>query len=144
MSTSEKEGESKSQQLYAWKAPLAMCLSMLGGVGFAVGHDRFYGSLAGTPPSSEIYPDFSAVGGVTSQQFNVALGTLLASMSKILLSMAISTAQEQHVWSVLKARPSKLRSIDGLLSSKSNALNILDASVKSPALVWPRRDDFCI
>ncbi|KAK1524373.1 uncharacterized protein CCOS01_09460 [Colletotrichum costaricense] len=48
-------------------------------------------------------------------------------MSKILLSIAISTAQEQHAWSVLKARPSKLQSIDGLLASKSNALNILDA-----------------
>ncbi|EXF82174.1 hypothetical protein CFIO01_09257 [Colletotrichum fioriniae PJ7] len=124
MSTSEKEGSSKSQHLYAWKAPLTMCLSMMGGVGFAVGHHCFYGSLAGTPPSPETYYD---LGGATSQQLNIALGTLLASMSKILLSIAISTAQEQHAWSVLKARPSKLRSIDGLLASKSNALNILDA-----------------
>ncbi|KAK1546132.1 hypothetical protein CPAR01_00099 [Colletotrichum paranaense] len=109
MSTAEKEEAAKSQQLYAWKAPLTMCLSMLGGVGFAVGHHCFYGSLAGTPPSSETYYD---LGGATSQQLNIALGTLLASMSKILLSIAISTAQEQHAWSVLKARPSKLRSID--------------------------------
>ncbi|KAK1704533.1 uncharacterized protein BDZ83DRAFT_772145 [Colletotrichum acutatum] len=124
MSSSEKGEALKSQQLYAWKAPLTMCLSMMGGVGFAVGHHCFYGRLAGTPPSSETYYD---LGGATSQQLNIALGTLLASMSKILLSIAISTAQEQHAWSVLKARPSKLRSIDGLLASKSNALNILDA-----------------
>ncbi|KAG7045572.1 het-r protein [Colletotrichum scovillei] len=124
MSTTENEEASKNQQLYIWKAPLTMCLSMMGGVGFAVGHHCFYGSLAGTPPSSETYYD---LGGATSQQLNIALGTLLASMSKILLSIAISTAQEQHAWSVLKARPSKLRSIDGLLASKSNALNILDA-----------------
>lgn len=123
MSTAEKGEAAKSQQLYVWKAPLTMCLSMMGGVGFAVGHHCFYGSLAGKPPSSETYYD---LGGATSQQLNIALGTLLASMSKILLSIAISTAQEQHAWSVLRARPSKLRSIDGLLASKSNALNILD------------------
>ncbi|GKT52228.1 uncharacterized protein ColSpa_12409 [Colletotrichum spaethianum] len=104
-----------------------MCLSMMGGVGFAVSHHCFYRSLAGTQLSPETYHAFGAVGGATSQQLNIALGTLLASMSKILLSMAVSTAQEQHAWSVIKARPSKLRSIDGLLASKSNVLSILDA-----------------
>ncbi|KAK1675768.1 hypothetical protein BDP55DRAFT_728587 [Colletotrichum godetiae] len=83
--------------------------------------------LTGMSSSLETYHDFSAAGSVTSQQFNIAIGTLLASMSKILLSMAISTAQEQHAWNTLKTHPSKLRLIDGLLASKSNALSILDA-----------------
>ncbi|KZL64297.1 hypothetical protein CI238_00572, partial [Colletotrichum incanum] len=126
MSNPEKEESLKSQQLYVWKAPLTMCLSMMGGVGFAVGHHCFYRSLAGKPLSPETYHAFGAVGSMTSQQVNIALGTLLASMSKILLSIAVSTAQEQHAWRALKARPSKLISIDGLLTSKSNVLSIVD------------------
>ncbi|TDZ29593.1 hypothetical protein C8035_v011116 [Colletotrichum spinosum] len=128
MSTSEKEGLLlRSQRLHAWKTPFTMCLCMMGGVGFAVVHHCFYGSLDGTEPSSDTYRAFGGtVGGASSQQLNIALGTLLASMAKILLSMAISTAQEQHAWRVLKTCPSKLRAIDGLLTSKSNFSNIMD------------------
>ncbi|KAI4854288.1 hypothetical protein E4T45_04020 [Aureobasidium sp. EXF-8846] len=96
----------------------SLCASTL----FAIGHHLFYQSLADTPVSTA--NDF-AIGpwaGMSSQKFNVAVGNTFASLFRMFLSIAVTTAYVQMVWKVLKAESTELDVVDALSGILANPL----------------------
>jgi hypothetical protein len=96
--------------------------SLCASTSFAIGHHLFYQSLADTPVSTA--NDF-AIGpwaGMSSQKFNVAVGNTFASLFRMSLSIAVTTAYVQMVWKVLKAERTELDVVDALSGILANPL----------------------
>lgn len=100
----------------------------------AVGHHLFYRHLMGKETPGSIYPVLGHSINLTGQQINLAVGTLLAFLVRAFLGIAVSTANEQHVWRVIKAYPTEVAGIDGLFSANSNIFSMFIPSIwlKSP------------
>jgi hypothetical protein len=112
--------------LIHWRTLCIVFGSLFASISFAVGHHLFYQSLAGAPVST--VNDF-AIGpwaGMPSQKFNVAVGNTFASLFRMSLSIAVTTAYVQMVWKVLKAESTGLDVADALSGILANPLGFLN------------------
>ncbi|KAJ6007493.1 hypothetical protein N7540_011469 [Penicillium herquei] len=111
-----EEDTSKPTPLFLLGAPLKMVVSMLLGVGFMLGHYFFYHSLNGQPTPDTGYNLWGDSFGVSGQQVNIAIGSLFALLVKTMLGFAIATALDQVTWRQIRARPTKVATVDDVLS----------------------------
>ncbi|KAL2671298.1 hypothetical protein Neosp_013878 [[Neocosmospora] mangrovei] len=108
-----------------WLTPVSMVGALLIGGLFALGHDLFYASLAGTTVAAD---SFELAGAeVSRQQLNLAAGTTLAFLFKSSVVSAVSIAYFQAVWHVVKSskREIDISNMDVLLSALGNAISLL-------------------
>lgn len=92
----------------------SLTANFLAAIAFAIGHHLFYQSLVNTvPPSGDMgIPGF--LQNASGQSYNIAIGTLLATISAALLGVSIKTTHEQLSWSAAKAKPTDLKTLDQL------------------------------
>ncbi|PON23682.1 hypothetical protein TGAM01_v207329 [Trichoderma gamsii] len=102
-----------------------MAIMLLFGAAFAIGHHFFYQSLSGNPPPNVVYFR-SFAGGLTGQQFNLAVGSVFAFLVNSALGVAIHTAANQALWVAIRTKPSKLGVIDNLATATTNIWNVFD------------------
>ncbi|KAL7919901.1 hypothetical protein ACQKWADRAFT_322608 [Trichoderma austrokoningii] len=102
-----------------------MASMLLVGAAFTIGHHFFYQSLSGKRPPSVVY--FSGfAGGLTGQQFNLAIGSLFAFLVNSALGVVITTAANQALWVVVRTKTSKLDVVDNLATATTNIWNMFD------------------
>ncbi|KAI5199164.1 hypothetical protein AUEXF2481DRAFT_31775 [Aureobasidium subglaciale EXF-2481] len=105
-----------------WRVLCILYGSLLASIAFAVGHHLYYQSLADTPVSTANDLTFGTWTGVPSQKFNTAIGTTFASLFRTSLSITVTTAYFQIVWSVLKAGSTRLNVVDAISGILANPL----------------------
>jgi hypothetical protein len=98
-----------------WRTLCIVFGSLLASISLAIGHHLFYQSLADAPWA-----------GMPSQKFNVAVGNTFASLFRMSLSIAVTTAYVQMVWKVLKAESTGLNVADALSGILTNPLGFLN------------------
>ncbi|KAI1149481.1 hypothetical protein F4825DRAFT_464068 [Nemania diffusa] len=96
----------------------------------AVGHHLFYRHLMGKETPGSIYPVLGHSINLTGQQINLAVGTLLAFLVRAFLGIAVSTANEQHVWrtGILDSQSQRVPKIDFTSMNFANAQTIIGLS----------------
>lgn len=127
-------------KLIHWRQPVAMLGGLLAATIVAISHHVFYRSLDG-----------QSIGNETSQQWNVAIGTGLAFLVRVLLSISLGTAIVQCFWHSLfepagrRPRPPvNLENVDRLFSITTDLIGFLHPGVwafnplmvLSAALFW--------
>ena len=119
-------------------APITMIVSLILGVGFALGHHFFYNSRDGT-----------SVGNTTQQEWYIRVGTYFAYLVTFTLGVAIATAYTQQFWYSLRSRSVTVEEVDSLFAFLVNVTPFLDtrlwrgnfmlvfmAAIKWSALSW--------
>jgi len=93
-----------------WTLPINTTLSLLVGVGLALGHHLFYRELAGqvAPPGEYVLGQSR----FPKQQFNIAVGTAFAFLVKSSLTLAITCSWIQLFWFVLRRTSTHPRLVD--------------------------------
>jgi hypothetical protein len=104
-----------------------MISSLFGGVALAVGHHFLYSRLAGTPIQDDTR-DIAGY-GVSSQQLNIAAGTALAFLVKVLLVLAVTIAYTQAFWRAIGWKETQIRTIDVVDSALGNIWAFLHVRV---------------
>jgi hypothetical protein len=108
-----------------WFGLTSMSVSLLAGIGFALGQHFFYTSLHGKQVPQGNYEMVDVDFGVSKQQVTTAIGTVLAFSVKSCLVLAVSTAYVQLFWKALAEqptdRPFDLHNIDKAYSALRNA-----------------------
>jgi hypothetical protein len=112
-----------------WKTPTTLLGSLLCGVAFAVGHHVFYSSLQGSRVSDNKQLQIGHFSGVTSQAFNIAVGTALAFCAKAFLGIAATTAWTQCLFRDLRRGSPRLGVVDSAFSLTSNPFKLLSPYV---------------
>ena len=97
-------------------APFKMAVSVLLGIGFMLGHYFFYDSLDGQPTPDADYNIWGDSFSVSGQQVNIGIGSLFALLVKTMLGLAIVTALDQVTWRQIRAEPTKVATVDDVLS----------------------------
>jgi hypothetical protein len=110
---------SKPIPIFLLGAPLKMAVSVLLGVGFMLGHYFFYHSLNGQPTPDAGYNIWGGSFSVSGQQVNIGIGSLFALLVKTTLGFAIVTALDQVTWRQIRAEPTKVATVDDVLSIPS-------------------------
>ncbi|KAL2794849.1 hypothetical protein BJX66DRAFT_337459 [Aspergillus keveii] len=110
---------SKPIPIFLLGAPLKMAVSVLLGVGFMLGHYFFYHSLNGQPTPDAGYNIWGGSFSVSGQQVNIGIGSLFALLVKTTLGFAIGTALDQVTWRQIRAEPTKVATVDDVLSIPS-------------------------
>jgi hypothetical protein len=105
-----------------WVSPTTMAASFALGVLLAIGHHLFYKSLAGTTASTTTFEAFGVL-DVSPQQFNVAIGTAFALLSKTGFLIAVTIAYVQGFWSVVTSYRNRKRMT---LVQLDNMFEVLD------------------
>ncbi|KAG9747558.1 hypothetical protein KCU73_g7317, partial [Aureobasidium melanogenum] len=109
-----------------WRTLCIVFGSLLVSVSFAIAHHLFYQGLAGIPVSAAHDLTIGPWAGMPSQKFNVAVGNTFASLFRMSLSLAVTTAYVQMVWNVLKDESTRLSVVDALNGILANPLNFLN------------------
>ncbi|PVI04636.1 hypothetical protein DM02DRAFT_690836 [Periconia macrospinosa] len=105
-----------------WKAPSMMLLSMLVGVGFGLGHHKYYESFDNQPVRSN-----------DQQQWAVRVGTGLAFLTKTAFTAAVGITFSQYLWVIARRKALTLRSLDAAFTLTSNPASFVDFGVLSRA-----------
>ncbi|XXH01623.1 hypothetical protein Hte_007983 [Hypoxylon texense] len=92
----------------------SLSASFLAAVAFAMGHHFFYQSLVNTVPPSADTGISGFLQNASGQSYNIAIGTLFATITAALLGASIKTAHEQLSWKAAKAKPTDLETLDHL------------------------------
>ncbi|KAI1070290.1 hypothetical protein LB507_010327 [Fusarium sp. FIESC RH6] len=100
----------KSWAIYTSK-PWNMCLLVLIGAAFAIGHHLFYDSLDGKE--------------AINQSRMLRYGTALAFFAKASFGTAAAMAFQQRAWLVVRHKMARLETIDSLFTANSNILALL-------------------
>lgn len=109
----------------AHRAMGIMVMMLLFGAAFSIGHHFFYQSLSGKPPPSSVY--FSRFGGgLTGQQFNLAVGSVFAFLVNSALGAVITTAADQALWATIRTKTLKLGTIDNLATVTTGIWSVFD------------------
>ena len=100
-----------------WKVPVLMALSLTGGAGIALAQHFFYRHLNGRATD----------GSETSlsQELNIGLGTGMAYLAKTFLLLGVSLAYTQLFWRRIRHQGLRIRDIDSLFGSMTNALVLI-------------------
>ena len=98
-----------------WRAPMAMVISLLAGVAFALIHHFFY-----------LYWDQKKVASDNQQRWIVRGGTGFAFGFKLALTIGSSAAYVQYLWLSLQKRPYQVGNLDSLFSALSSILPFAD------------------
>ncbi|KAH0174302.1 hypothetical protein KCU67_g837, partial [Aureobasidium melanogenum] len=109
-----------------WRTLCIVFGSLLASISFAIGHHLFYQSLSDTPVSTAYDFAMGPWAGMSSQKFNVAVGNTFASLFRMSLSIAVTTAYTQMVWKVLKAESTRLNVVDALSGILANPLDFFN------------------
>jgi hypothetical protein len=112
--------------LLHWRTLCIVFGSLLASISFAIGHHLFYQSLSDTPVSTANDFALGPWAGMPSQKFNFAVGNTFASLFRMSLSIAVTTAYLQMVWRVLKAESTGLDVADALSGILANPLGFLN------------------
>lgn len=122
-----------------WLAPTTMLMSLLAGFSLVLGHHFFYAGLDHKLVSTQSY---SFTGNkFLPQQLNISVGTALALLVKISLTVAVSMAYVQMFWrstSSAKQTPT-LVELDLATTSLTNIFSLFSPKFGSsyPFLVLP-------
>jgi hypothetical protein len=108
-----------------WRASTSMMASLFTGMLLALGHHLFYNHLDGKPVGT---PERVFV-GITRQQLNLTLGTMLAFLVRAFLAVAVTIAYTQLVWRAVKNRATTLTTIDTMFHVVSNFMSLGHFSV---------------
>ena len=75
--------------------------------------------------------------GISRQQINVAAGTALAFLVKVALAAAVSIAYTQALWTTIRQKEAKLRTLDVITTALDNILALFKIKVwwKYPVLL---------
>ncbi|KAI5194538.1 hypothetical protein E4T39_08616 [Aureobasidium subglaciale] len=118
-----------------WRVLCILYGSLLASIAFAVGHHLYYQSLADTPVSTANDLTFGTWTGVPSQKLNTAIGTTFASLFRTSLSITVTTAYLQIVWSVLKAGSTRLNVVDAISGILANPLGFFNRGAWKKSVV---------
>ena len=97
-----------------WGAPVAMVATVLCGVAFAIGHDRFYHHFDDQP-----------VGSGLQQKVIINVGTAFAILVKMFFTIATATVFSQQIFQSLKRRAETINDIDSLFDVFGNLLHFV-------------------
>ncbi|RHZ70637.1 hypothetical protein CDV55_105263 [Aspergillus turcosus] len=103
-----------------------MLSALVFGIGSAIGHHLFYNSLDGKPTPNTTHQIGGLSYSVSSQQINIAAGTVFAFLVKFLLGSAVSTTLEQLTWKAIEARTTLIATVDDLLSLSTSVLTLIN------------------
>lgn len=95
-----------------WEAPAVMVASVLCGVAFAIGHDRFYHHF-----------DNQQVGSSLQQKVIINVGTAFAFLVKMFFTIAAATVFSQQIFQSLKHNAETINDIDTLFDVFDNLLH---------------------
>lgn len=124
--------------LLHWRALCILYGSLLASIAFAVGHHFYYHNLNNGIVSTENDLAIGTWAGMSSQNFNTAIGNTLASLFRTFLSITVTTAYCQIVWQALKARSTKLNIVDAISGILASPLGFLDFGAwRKSALLFP-------
>lgn len=107
-----------------WKAPSMMLLFILVGVGFGLGHHKYYDSFNDQPVLSN-----------DQQQWAIRIGTGLAFLTKTAFTAAVGITFSQYLWVIARKRALRLRSLDAAFTLISNPVSFFDFGVLRSAKV---------
>lgn len=94
-----------------WQAPTTMISSLLLGLLFAIGHDRYYHHY-----------DRREVESSLEQTVIVNVGTAFAFMVKMFFAISTATVFSQQIWLSLRCRAESINDIDTLFDILKNVL----------------------
>lgn len=111
----------RHRQIY-WVTPSTIASAFLIGLLLICGHHLFYTRLAGRPAPPGYYQ--FAVGRVSKQQLNTAVGTAFAFLVRSTLALAVAASYTQVLWRVLKTstKGARLADVDAAFSMLQNVL----------------------
>ncbi|KUJ21294.1 uncharacterized protein LY89DRAFT_547954, partial [Mollisia scopiformis] len=87
------DGQPNTKKHVDWSNPTLMIMSLLAGIGFAVGHHFYYRWLNG-----------KQVGDSHHQQWPLRIGTGFAWLVALFLKTSIGVAYIQYVWMILRRK----------------------------------------
>ncbi|KAI4734692.1 hypothetical protein E4T50_14767 [Aureobasidium sp. EXF-12298] len=121
-----------------WRALCILYGSLLASIAFAVGHHLHNQKLNNTVVSTTNDLAIGTWTGVSSQNFNTAIGNTLASLFRTFLSITVTTAYCQIVWHALKARSTRLNIVDAISGILANPVGFLNLGAwRKSALLFP-------
>ncbi|KAG9696323.1 hypothetical protein KCU95_g3523, partial [Aureobasidium melanogenum] len=121
-----------------WRALCILYGSLLASIAFAVGHHLHNQKLNNTVVSTTNDLAIGTWTGVSSQNFNTAIGNTLASLFRTFLSITVTTAYCQIFWHALKARSTRLNIVDAISGILANPVGFLNLGAwRKSALLFP-------
>ncbi|KUJ06311.1 uncharacterized protein LY89DRAFT_633084 [Mollisia scopiformis] len=97
-----------------WSTPVFILISVLAGVGFALGHHFYYASLDGT-----------TAGSSSRQQWSTRFGTAFAFLVVAALKTTSDLSYNQYIWTLVRRKSFPLGSLDKMFSLTSNPMGFL-------------------
>ncbi|KAJ4128892.1 hypothetical protein NW768_007414 [Fusarium equiseti] len=94
--------------------PWNMCLLVVIGIAFAIGHHLFYFALEGRE--------------ATNQSLMLRYGTILAFCAKASLGTAVAMAFQQRAWRVLRHKMARLETVDSIFTANTDIFSLLSWS----------------
>ncbi|OQO03565.1 hypothetical protein B0A48_10229 [Cryoendolithus antarcticus] len=114
----------------AVKAPLLVAAAYAGGILLMIGHHEFYKQLDGKPVPTTPYTIMNKrLPGIAPQRFNLAVGNILATLSKAFLCFAVGAAYTQILFRHLKSQTSKVSVVDSAFAVTGNVFELLSLGV---------------
>jgi hypothetical protein len=101
----------KKSSRFHWHTPAIMISTLLLGLLFAIGHDRYYHYYNCRPVRSSL-----------EQTMIINVGTAFAFMVKMFFAISTATVFSQQIWLSLRGRAEKIHDLDSLFDILGNVL----------------------